>query len=98
MEEISASYELSEAQSTAVASQIKELDEPSFTSWKTNFELFTPKKVVASTEDKEASAAAALKTATASTTATVPNSQAPETNELEVLVKNLSKAITINKQ
>lgn len=102
MEEISATYLLNASQTTAVATQIKDLDEAAYASWKTNFDLFATKKPEeeeekGSEEDAETEADKALKTAKASGQ-TIPNAQTPEPNEFETLVKNLSKAITINKQ
>jgi len=101
MEEISAAYLLNASQTTAVAAQIKDLDDAAFASWKTNFDLFATKQSEKSKEgegegEKETEAEKALKTVEASKK-TLPNAQAPEANEFDTLVKNLSKAITINK-
>lgn len=107
MEELSSVFELNATQSTAIASQIKDLDDTAFSSWKSNFDLFATKKSAkASTEKEEEKtektdkaekeATAALKDATVTDPA-LANAQSPGNNEdeLSTIVGLLKKSITI---
>lgn len=106
MDEITSKYELDDKQTKSIASQIKELDETAFATWKSDiFEPFAKVKtvVVASTEvapekeketEKAPDPAEVVKTASAST-ATPPNAIAPEKNELDALVESLKRGISV---
>lgn len=106
MEELSSVFELNATQSTAIASQIKDLDDTAFSSWKSNFDLFATKKSAkASTEKEEEKtektdkaekeATAALKDATAADPA-LANAQSPGDgeDELSQIIGTLKKSIS----
>ncbi len=97
MDELSSEYELDDKQTKVVASQIKDLDETAYASWKTSFEPFGKKKVVASTNTEEKpDPVAALQNASASS-ATLPNAQSPEVDEFADMVGTLNKVITFKR-
>lgn len=93
MEELSSNFELSDAQTKVIASQIKDLDENAFKSWKENFEVLFAKK---QEKQEESKLSESIKEATASTTsATIPNTISPEVNEIEALAKSLRESVEI---
>jgi hypothetical protein len=94
MEEIHSTFELNEAQASSVASEIKDLDETAFASWKVRFGLFASKKGEKK-EDKNEDPSASLRNAQASSV-TLPNAldQSEET-DVTKMVSLLKKAITV---
>lgn len=106
MEEIASEYELSDGQRKAVASQIKDLEDSAFTTWKN--EIFVPfatkKKAEGSNntteqtdEDKEKERLEALKKAEASKDqAEVPNAQKADSGEVNYS-ELLKDVFTFNK-
>jgi hypothetical protein len=86
MDELANKFELSDAQKSVVASQIKDLDDSKFEDWKNQFALFAKVKVAEETDEQKQEA---LKNATASNV-TLPNAQSPSLDEIAELAKGLS--------
>ena len=93
MEAIETAYELSDDQRKAVAAQIADLDDDQFAAWEDNFKLFA--KVKEEEKKEEASVTDDLKKVKEEKAASVPNSIAPEEDNVGKMTRSLRTVVKI---